>query len=214
MGADRSTVGAIRVSHADIRAASGQASGALSYPVAVAATQKATGVRGEVHVWVPPVNAWALLVAGHALTVSIDTHATAGTKFATNHFLGGHSVFANHVVRANSTVIVKDPGRTTSPFEAWPWALLVKAAELRSGNRGMNLIVWPDTEGVTRLGVTGQFYAQPDGTSAKKGSVVPTRPYTVTGTTNGGGWPRAGGGTSKGWHKTSAGVFAPGKGLR
>jgi hypothetical protein len=211
MGADRATVGAKVVDHSTIRALFPYPGG-MSYQDGVSATRIATGVQGEARFFVPPTSAWDLLVAGHALTVSIDTHATAGTKWATNHFLGGHSVFANHVLRVNQTVVVKDPGRTTSPFEAWPWDLLVKAAELRSGQRGMNLIVWPDTEGVTRHGVSGQFYAQPNGASAKRGNVPPGAPVNVVGTTNGGVWPRPGG-TSNGWHKTDKGVWAPGKGL-
>ncbi len=215
MGADRATVGAKVVNHQVIRNADPTpAAGGMSYQDAVVATQRATGVLGEVRFFVPPTDAWALLVAGHALTVSIDTHATAGTKFATGNFLGGHSVFANEA-QSNGIVVVKDPGRTTSPFEAWPWALLVKAAMLRSGQRGMNLIVWPDTEGVVRTAVTAvQLHSGP----ARSKPVIKTLPKgsrpLVTSTFNGGFWPNLTGGSSDGWHRVPGGLFTPGGNLR
>jgi hypothetical protein len=214
MGAARATVGARIVDHQAIRNADPTpAPGGMSYQDAVIATQRSTGVVATARFFVTPVDAWALLAGGHALTVSIDTNATAGTKFATNKFLGGHSVFAN-AIASPSTVHVKDPGRTTSPFEAWPWALLVKAAELRSGQRGMNLIVWPDTEGVTRISQGGPYYDSPYRSSAVKGSLAKGQKATVTSTFNGGGVPNLSGGTSFGWHRLPGDFYVPGKDLR
>jgi hypothetical protein len=213
MGAAQATVGAKVVTHQTIRAAH-PTPGGMSYQDAVVATKAVTGVQGEARFFVPPTDAWALLVAGHSLTVSIDTHATEGTKYATNGFLGGHSVFASRP-QTGPTVVVKDPGRTTSPFEAWPWVLLVKAAMLRSGNRGMNLIVWPDTEGVTRTAVASTpYYDKPFRSASEKGKLVKGKRYTVTSTFNGGGWPNLTGGTSFGWHRLPGDVYVPGSALR
>ncbi len=210
LGADRATVGAIRKTHADIRRASGDTEGGITYRDAVQATEKATGVIGTERLGISSADLLALLKAGHAVTISIDTHATAGTKYATNHFLGGHSVYANSYTATSNTVPVEDPGTTAAGYLDWPWALLIKAALLRTGNRGINVIVWPDTEGVSKV-ATGVYKirsAPSTATGKQLALTVKGKAYWCSKTVNGGPWQRADGTTANGWWYI---LYAPGK---
>jgi hypothetical protein len=146
---ERATVGAVRVNHSTIRKADPTpAPGGMSYQDAYLATKKATGVVGEPRFGISAPDLKALLVAGHSVTISVDTHALAGTACGL-HFLGKHSEFINSYSAAMGTFRMDDPGTTPVGFHDCPAALIVKAALLRTGNHGINVIVWPDTEGVS-----------------------------------------------------------------
>lgn len=209
MAASRATVGVVHVNHATIRAHASQQTSGMTYQDAVAATKAATGVVGQALFGVPPVNAKTLLIGGNVLTVSIDTHATAGTPYRTNNFLGGHSVYANTYFTTGDLVKVKDPG-TSAGYLNWPWSLLVDAALLRSGQRGMNLIVWPDTEGVTWTGKNLRSvhplpsYAKVAG-NAPIGQVHPGLAYVTGRTTNGEPVKQASGYVNDGWVQVKVG---------
>lgn len=203
IAADRATVGAVHVNHAVIRAATGQARGGVPYPAAVLATSTATGVVGQVRYGISPSDLKALLAGGRACTVSIDTHATANTPYRTNAFLGGHSVFANRYYSSTDAVAVEDPGTTQVGFLNWPFSLLVKAALLRTGNHGINVIVWPDTEGVTWLAKQARsVHPKPTYAASAGKPFAVTRPgtaYVGGSTTNGETYTLHSGGTANGW---------------
>lgn len=147
---DRVTVGAIRVTHVDIRRASAKPfGGRLSYSEGVNATMAVTGVQGDVRLGVSPADVKKLLIGGSALTISMDASVTHGTACGTYDFLGDHSEFINSYDPVNDTFHLDDPGTTPIGFHDCPAALILRAALERSGQRGVNVIVWPDTEGVS-----------------------------------------------------------------
>lgn len=200
MGADRATVAAIHTDHAHIRVASGITGRGLSYEEAVAATKKVTGVTGVVRYGISAADLKSLLVGGHAVTISIDTHATANTAYRTNAFLGNHSIFGNAYYSTNDAVNVKDPG-TSASYLNWPFALVVKAALLRTRNHGINVIVWPDTEGVRWTAHKArQMRSDPSYTSGTGlGSLVVGRTYAGGRTQNGDNYTLPTGRVANGW---------------
>jgi hypothetical protein len=212
MAADRATVGRKRVTTRQIRAASGISGRGLTYAEAVAATKKVTGVQGEPRYGITRADLHNLVVAGHAVTLSIDCSVTRYTAYRTNTFAGSHSVYVNSY--HSSTYRIEDPGTTSAGYLDWPADLVYRAAEARTMGHGINVIVWPDTEGEKRKAIApGRFRATPSLTGVDKGPIDVGYIYYVGATTNGGAWKRSDGGISNGWHRISTGAFVPGKGL-
>lgn len=198
--ADRASVGAMRTTHAAIRNASTDRSGGMTYGDAVKATEKVTGIKGEPRYSLSRDEVRKLCKAGHALTVSIDCSVTVNTKYATNRYTGGHSVFANSYAALDDTFMVQDPGTTSAGYLRWPAALLLAAAEKRTNGHGVNTIVWPDTEGRSWKAVmTGRIRATPETDGKDLGKIVLGTTYRGGRTENGGTWTRKDGTTADGW---------------
>lgn len=203
----RSTVGAVHTDHAAIRKASGVASGALSYAEAVAATLKVTGVRGEVRLRVPATEAKVVVAGGHGAIISIWAAVTHGTACGTNNFMLGHSLYINSYDPVHDTFHLDDPGTTATGFHDCPAALILRAAEVRTGNQGVDLIVWPDTEGVSWTArKVHSLRDQPSYTAGKAmGATKIGTTYPGGRTQNGEAYPLAGR-TADGWvHVLAAG---------
>jgi hypothetical protein len=218
MGADRASVGAKRPKTAAIRNASSDTSGGMLYGDAVDATAAVTGIRGRARYGISRADLRALVKAGHAVTISIACSVTLGTPFATNRYTGGHSVFVNSFDATHAEFMVEDPGTTAAGYLRWPEALLFAAAEKRTNGHGINVIVWPDTDGVTRTAVmTGRIRAKASTEAEDLGRIKLGDTFTVVTTVNGGPWKRANGTTAHGWHRVKVGTdfgFIRGEALR
>lgn len=187
MGVDRATVGTKRPTTAAIRKASGDTSGGLLFTDAARATEAVTGVKGTVRLGISRNDVRALLLGGHALTVGINCAVTRWTAYRTNYYTGFHAVFANSLYEQTATV--EDPGTTSAGYLYWPLDLLYRAAESFTGNGGINVIVWPDTEGVTKVAVkTGRIRGTASTEGPDLGPIVLGKAYTAVTTVTGGSW--------------------------
>lgn len=205
MGADRASVGAVRPKTAAIRKASGDTYRGITFTDAAAATARVCGVKGVPRFGLSRNDVRALLLGGHALTVGINCAVTRYTQYRTNYYTGFHAVFANSLV--DQTVTVEDPGTTAAGYLRWPLDLLYRAAESFTGGRGINVIAWPDTEGVTKVAVMkGRVRATASAQSKDLGPVVLGRAYSAVTTVTGGDWKRADGTTARGWWKVKRGT--------
>jgi hypothetical protein len=207
----------------------------MSYGEAVMGVVTWTGKQGRritptVRYSVTRADFKAFVDGGRRCVISISCYVTVRTKRATNDYTGNHSMSVHDYRWAATTCmcelkgttaagtdhgeyLVEDPGTTTTGYQWWSAALLFKAAEFRTGGDGIDCIVFPDTEGVTRTGVGGYFYDSAFRSSTRK-QAIGTGPYTVTNTTNGGGWQRPDGSTGYGWYRVPGDLYAPGKDLR
>lgn len=107
-----------------------------------------------------------LIDAGHSACLSIDCSATVNTERRTNSYTGDHTVYVHdvrhvgdkclcerHTTTAHNEYLIEDPGNSSIGYVWWSAALVYKAGELRTTDRmgqshGINLLVFPDTEGV------------------------------------------------------------------
>ena len=206
MGVDRATVGTRRPSTAAIRKASGDTSGGLLFTDAARATEQLTGVKGIPRFGLSRNDVRALLLGGHALTVGINCAVTRYTKYRTNYYTGFHAVYANSLYE--QTAKVEDPGTTAAGYLDWPLDLLYRAAESFTGGRGINVIVWPDTEGVTKVAVkTGRIRGTASTQGPDLGPIVSGKSYTALTTVTGGQWWSARRNAyANGWWKVKVGT--------
>lgn len=235
----RATVGRIRLNGQQIRTASpaaGEARG-MSYLEVEIGVEKLTDLDVQVRYAATTTDLKNLADAGYSGLVSIDCSVTVHTKRATNGFTGDHTVgwydyrysTGGHCLceKAGTTagkadhgeILVEDPGTTTVGYQWWSVTLLYKAALARTTDsnglsHGINLVIFPDVENVKRIGVGDKFRDSPFRSSKAVKSVAKGQSYTVTGTINGGGWPRADGSTAYGWYRVPGDLYVPGKGLR
>jgi hypothetical protein len=212
---DRVTVGALRIPAPVIRKDSGITTHrGISYLEATLAVDKATGGRVKLaaRYGLNRTQVHDLAYAGFPFGISIDTSVTRYTPYHTGTFVGGHTVYVNGIGANALTFHVEDPG-TSSGYMDWPADLLFRAAEKRGGGV-INILVGRDTEGVNRVSVGTPLYDSPYRSSKLVRQFASGLTATVTNTVHGGGWPRADGGTSYGWHRVPGDLYAPGKGLR
>lgn len=207
LGVDRASVGAIRVTHKEIRAASTDQYKGMTFTDAAAATYKVTKVKGEPRFGLSRAEVNALVRGGHALSIGINCAVTVNTKYRTNLYTGLHAVFMQSYYSSDDTYKIEDPGTTAAGYLYWPATLLYKAAESFTGGHGINVIVWPDTEGTTKLGATaGKVRAAPTVTAPVKASIVLGKAYTVVSSLNGGTWHTKDGKAADGWWKIKWGT--------
>lgn len=215
---DRATVGGVRLDHQKIRRISGDTSGGLSYLQAEVAAAKAPGkVKLVVKYGISRDATKALATAGYAFGISIDCSVTVNTSRRTNWFRGGHTVYVNGYIYwphgdvcscelqtrvAHGEYTIDDPGTTSVGYLQWSAGLVYRAAEARTNGTGINVLVAPDTEAVTKRAIaTGQIRSKPDKASPSKGAIVKGKAYYVEATVNGGTWQRADGTQADGWHR-------------
>lgn len=220
------TVDALRPTGTDIRyAAQVTAYRGLSYGEAVVGTITWTTKKGR---RVSPTARYAITRAafkgyadgGYSGSVSISCAVTVNTKRATNDFTGNHTVTwrdyrwcttaatcyceRKGTTRAaidHAEILIEDPGTTTTGWQWWSAELLFKAAEFRTGNDGIDVIVFPDTEGVDwRLVKTATVWAAPRTNSQAFVNLPVGRVLNGGRTEVGGNWTRdSDGKTGRGW---------------
>lgn len=200
---DRCTVGGIRIQAPKLRQISGDTSGGISYQQAAETADRATGGRVKLlpRFGLGRGQVRDLAQSGVPFGISIDTAVTRYTRFHTGTFVGGHTVYVQDYDDVSNTFLVEDPGTTAEGYLNWPEDLLFRAAERRSGGT-ISVLVGRDTEGVTR---TARNDERVRGTTSVTGPILATirkgAHVAVVLTTNGGQWPREGGGVANGWHK-------------
>lgn len=229
-GIERATVGRIRTDHARIRALSGAPATRGLYMYEVVNACAKLGVDAEATLWNSRATTRDTVGGGSACIVTIHTSVTINTTRRTNSYVGPHGITLLaysywpkgeicacelRTAAAHGEFKVYDPGMSSVPARQWSASLVYRAAEALTGAGKINLVVFPDTENVTRKAAgEGWFYDSPYRSSAKKLAMIPGHSYTVTSTYNGGGWPRADGTTATGWHRVPGDLYAPGKDLR
>lgn len=177
----------------------------------VVPTARYSSTRGDFKAWVD---------GGKSCVVSISCQVTHNTLRETNDYTGNHSVSA-HDYRwcttattcycekkgkaaagvDHSEYLIEDPGTTTTGWRWWSSDLLYKAAEFRTGDDGIDCIVFPDTEYVSWLCVEATaVYKSPSSSAGTLTTLVPgSDAHTGHRTQNGGGWDRPGTGTGTGY---------------
>lgn len=222
----RSTVGRLRRSGAQVRAASAAAhlDRGLSYGEAVDAVEVTTSntVKPLARYGLENADLRALADAGHSGAISIDTAVTHYTSRKTANYVGNHTVgwydyrwvtdAANCRCELQGTTsatvdhgefLVEDPGTTIAGYLWWSAGLLYRAAQARTGGNGINVIVFPDTEGVTRTVIVSGAAVRPKPSLSSPGfKYLGKGTYVrVVKTQNAGAWKRSDGSTANGWHE-------------
>lgn len=224
----RSTVGALRRTGDQIRAASPTAAKAnrgMSYVEGVEAVIISTDgtVGPDALFFITNADMKELADSGASGAVSIDASVTVGIPHcATNSYTGGHTIgwydyrWVNQpadVCRCEKAgtaegnvdhgeILIEDPGTSFAGYRWWSFEILTKAAQARTGQRGINVVQFRDTEGVNRRAIaTGKIRATPSTTGKALADIKSGQMYFIMATENGGAWQRADLGFSRGWHK-------------
>jgi hypothetical protein len=215
MAMDRDSVGWWRIPAWKLRQLSGDTSGGVDYGTAATTVSKAT--YGQVSPIVAygraPGDLQTLASAGHAGGISISAAVTVNTPYHTGSFTGGHTIYwgAYRLYSGQNQIAILDPGISNSAVVWWPLSLLLKAAEARTGNGTINLLIFRDTESVIRWPrYAGPVYSAPSVTSSKYGTPLNTASdATVLLTQNGGSWTVTAANrtvSGSGWHKIKYGT--------
>ena len=160
---------------------------------------------------------------GRTAGISIDARVTVNTARATNDYgadktkMAGHLIFVRQYrewpggsrceceLRAtykHGEFLVEDPGTTTAGYLWWSASLVYRAAEARTGNKGIQLLVGPDTESVAWKCIAGtRVRSEP---SFQAGETMTTLiagadPHRGGRTENGGPWARPNGTQATQW---------------
>ncbi len=161
-GLQRATADRIRLTHADVRRASGAPSTRGLYLwEAKEAVQDLTGIGLEVVLHVTRETLRGTIVGGQACGVTIHTAETRYTTRRTGYYSGPHQVSVlawtwwpkgeicgceRATAEAHAEFTVYDPGMSTVPPRQWSAGLLYRAAERLTGAGRINVLVFPDTE--------------------------------------------------------------------
>ena len=152
MAIDRSTLGALRPTGADVRRLTGDTTGGLSLPQMVGpaahygvALEVRSGASAATHDWLR-----AQLLAGRGIVLQGNTSALLDTAFRSTSGAINHAVYVNEL-RADGLALVMDPcadGRRAEIDQGpswWPWKTVLDfAAALRPyGDRDPD-VVGPD----------------------------------------------------------------------
>lgn len=206
------TVGLRKSDHAVIRKASGApATRGLYLAEAAAAVRKLYGVELDVSLHCSRNTVRDTVAGGERAGVTIDTSVTRSTTRRTGLYIGPHEIFLvsyhwwpkgetcaceKQSQAAHGEYLVEDPG-TSAGYLYWSADLVYRAGEkLTGGYDKINLLVAPDTEGVTRTAVVAAYVrTHPNRTAKQVGRLVTGRPYYVSETSNTEGTP----GDGEGW---------------
>ncbi len=225
MGCDGATAGVKRPSQLALRRATG-----IPYPYGISyvsmanATESVAGVKAEARYGLSRYQVMAIPQGGRDFGISIDCSVTRYTTRRTGYFTGNHTVFVPaggysvHVAgdvcgcekrtqERHSEFQVQDPGTFSVGYLQWSAELLFAAAEARTYNRGINVLVFPDRTDVYRLGKgSGWVRSKPssEGAHVKR---VGTGKYHVLEIVWGEAWWRPDGGRSNAWYRTPAGYI-------
>jgi hypothetical protein len=214
---ERATAGRIKSDHAVIRNASGApATRGLYIFEAQAAVAKLYGIKLDAVPFASRATLYDIVNSGRAVGVMIDCDVTVNTTRRTNSYTGLHEVYVGdvsqwpksadvcacekHTTSAHREYLVEDPGTTTTGYLLWSEDLLCRAAESVTGDRGINLMVAPDTEGAVRTAI-GSPYARvsPSLTAKATRRLSSGQQVYATKTLNGAG--------GEGWMRLSAGDY-------
>lgn len=198
-GVNQCTAGGKDPSAYSLRKAVGDFSGGMSYIQMTEATPKAAGVQSWAKYGIEPVDAKAIVEAGHPTVWSIDTAVTRPYSIRTCYCNIGHSIHIpagaftvfqpdgdrctceKRITTRHGEYTMQDPG-TSAGYRRISASLLYKAALTRAGNGGVNILVLPDVTHVRRRAkstATGSIRARADGSSRSRGSIVPGRRYDI-----------------------------------
>lgn len=217
----RSTLDRLHPTGASFRSASGHGwCGGLSYGEAVETSIDHYGVHAAARYGIANADMKQLADSGASGDASIDAGATVHTKRATNTFTGNHTIgwydyrwvdrpsmscmcelagtAAGNV--DHGEILVKDPG-VRAGYQWWSAALFYRACQARTSSKGINVVVFRDTEQVSWKAVEVRgIRSQPSYSSGVQvGKTVIGRVYVGGRTQNGGGYKRPDGTTARIW---------------
>ena len=207
------SVGALSVSAAKIRAASGDTSGGMEASQLASTANKLTGgLYPLVAMRLDTRQQMSTLLETSSVGLIISCRVTVNTKYRTNSFTGLHWVTVAAGSLKDGTYKVEDPGTTYAGWLRWPKDLLFRAAEAVGDFfilRGVR------TEDAEKHAVTQgtRVFAQPDKDSKVVKRLDKGETVHVKRTTKGGPWRTADGRNAYGWHEIGAG-YCKGESLR
>lgn len=197
----------------------------ISYLDIEAAVQQVANVDLQSRFLVAEGTAAIVAASGRSFGISIDASVTRYTARRTGTFTGGHTVYVRGYSvwpgggpcacekkssLRHSEFTVQDPGTFSVGFQQWSASLLLKAAQSRTGGRGINIIVGLDTTDVWRKRVKPGYVRESPSTGAKALRRIEDRPYNVVEIVNGESYTTPAGHTSTGWYRIAAGGFIRG----
>jgi hypothetical protein len=208
----KATLDRLHPSGASFRAKTGHGwCGGLSYGEAVDTSINDYGVHADARYGIANQDLKELADSGASGNVSIDCAVTVHTKRATNTFTGDHTIgwydyrWVNRPTdpcwceKAGTSygdvdhgeLLIKDPG-VRAGYQWWSCSLLYKAAQARTGGNGINVVIFPDTEGVSWKAVEVRaIRSQPTYSSGVQvGQTALNKVYPGGRTQNGGAYKR------------------------
>lgn len=228
MGIDQTTAGVKRPDPENLRRSTGIPHPyGISYRAIADATADVSAIKSEARYGLSRSQVVALANSGRPWSISIWTGVTYGSDVATGYFIGGHTLDcpANNyslfipdgsrctcerrTTERHNEFKIQDPGTYQKGYVRISADLLFRAAEertRRAGTSGINVLVFPDTTDVYRMGTGSGWVRTKPGAAGAHVRRVEKRKYHVLRIVEGDPY-FVNGHRSTGWYQVPAGFI-------
>lgn len=200
------SVGALNISAARIRVATGDMSGGIEGGLLAKTMTKLAPNYPMTYFNAGTRQNLSTLLLFRSVGIIINCKVTVKTKHRTNSFTGLHWVCVAGATLKDGTYKVEDPGTTYAGWQRWPKELLFDAAEAVGG---FFVLQAPATENIDKDAAAEgvRVFTEPDRDSKVVKRLAKGQTVHVIKTTKGGPWKARDGRIVHGWHQIKAGFM-------